>query len=110
MADIGFTKRVTPADSVVYTVPTGKIARVLACNIADVSSPAIDTEMTMRWFDRTAGGTGTSYQLFTAIRFPANAKLVPLGPGFTMHAEDRLEVVPSTNGQYDVYLALDVTP
>ena len=104
MALLSVTKRCLPADSLVYTVPTGKAARVLSCTISNTHTAAVD--ITIRWHDNSEGA---DYDFLTAARLRQNEWLVPFAEDLSFDAGDTLTVIPLT-GQVDVILSLDVTP
>ena len=107
MALVSVTKRCLPADSLVYTCPTGKAARVLSCTVSNTHTA--DVDITIRWHDNSDGVAGTDYDFITAARLRQNEWLIPFAEDLSFDAGDTLSVIPLT-GQVDVVLSLDVTP
>ena len=117
MADLLITRQIqaptvsSPTTPAVYTVPATKTAVVLFANIANTSTPPKDIEFTMRWYDHS-DGTGETYEWLVAVPLASGAVFRGvLGDGFTLHANDRFEVLVITaDGQADVTLAVNETP
>lgn len=107
MALVGVTKRCTPTDSLVYTCPPGKAARVLSAVFANTHTT--DLDITVRWHDDSDGATGSDYDFLTAGLLRLNEWLLPFAEDLSFDAGDTLRVIPSV-GQVDVNLSLDVTP
>ena len=107
MALLSVTKRCTPTDSLVYTTPAGKTARVMSCNINN--SHTADVDITIRWHDDSDGPSGTDRDFLTAGRLRQGEWLPRFARALALDAGDTLSVIPSV-GQVHVILSLDVIP
>ena len=88
----------------VYTVPAGMTARLVACSIANTSSPVADDEITIQVEDASASAT---YNLLTAGEIYSNEQILPLQKDLTLSAGDTFKVTPA-RGRADVVVTFDL--
>ena len=94
------------AGSVVYTVPSGKQARILSCSIANRGTAVLT--FTLRINDSSEGPSGALYDVNTAGRLGVNETYFPFPKDVQLSSGDQLICIP-TGQPVSVVLGLDVT-
>ena len=103
MAFVNAQTTLTSTSATIYTVPSGKTARIIHCQVAGLHSPS--APLTLKWTDSSATETVT---LCDEIPIPANTALAPIAGELVLESGDSIAANTDGTDRLDLSLSVEV--
>jgi len=96
-------QRVPVTAAAVYTVPSGKTARVVFCQAANIAAQVVD--LTVSWTDASA--SNAELELIHDVPVPTRAALSPIAGELVLNAGDSLRASASAANGLHLTVSVD---